>query len=72
MHSLIDYSTTDPLALIGLGRALATHCAGGTQRLPRLLSAETALEMIIRGQPIGGERALELGLVDRLAASTFH
>lgn len=43
--------------------------AGGTQRLPHLVGAETALEMIISGQPIGAERALELGLVDRLAPS---
>ncbi len=43
--------------------------AGGTQRLPRLIGAETALETILSGQPLRAERALELGLLDRLAAS---
>ena len=41
--------------------------AGGTQRLPRLIGAEDALEMIVLGHPISAERALILGLVDRLA-----
>ncbi|MCC6075903.1 3-hydroxyacyl-CoA dehydrogenase NAD-binding domain-containing protein [Pseudomonas sp. GCM10022188] len=43
--------------------------AGGTQRLPRLVGAETALDIILSGQPLRPERALELGLLDRLAAS---
>jgi len=43
--------------------------AGGTQRLPRLIGAVEALETILAGQPLRAERALELGLVDRLAAS---
>ncbi|MDD2058558.1 3-hydroxyacyl-CoA dehydrogenase NAD-binding domain-containing protein [Pseudomonas sp. GD03860] len=43
--------------------------AGGTQRLPRLIGAEPALEMMISGQPINASRALELGLLDRLADS---
>ncbi|WPP46539.1 3-hydroxyacyl-CoA dehydrogenase NAD-binding domain-containing protein [Pseudomonas sp. AN-1] len=43
--------------------------AGGTQRLPRLIGAETALETILSGQPLRAERALELGLLDRLADS---
>lgn len=41
--------------------------AGGTQRLPRLIGAGPALEMIVGGAPVSGKRALELGLVDRLA-----
>jgi 3-hydroxyacyl-CoA dehydrogenase len=40
--------------------------AGGTQRLPRLIGAEPALEMMISGQPVSAGRALELGLIDRL------
>ena len=35
--------------------------AGGTQRLPRLIGAAAALEIIASGQPISAERALELG-----------
>jgi 3-hydroxyacyl-CoA dehydrogenase len=42
--------------------------AGGTQRLPRLVGAEAALGMIVGGEPISGAAALQLGLVDRLAA----
>jgi 3-hydroxyacyl-CoA dehydrogenase len=40
--------------------------AGGTQRLPRLVGVEAALELIVSGQPIGAGRARELGLVDEL------
>ena len=43
--------------------------AGGTQRLPRLIGVQPALEMMISGQPIGAARAFELGLLDRLAGS---
>jgi 3-hydroxyacyl-CoA dehydrogenase len=43
--------------------------AGGTQRLPRLIGAEAALEMIASGQPINANRALALGLLDRVAQS---
>ena len=40
--------------------------AGGTQRLPRLLGPERALEMITSGSPIGAKAALAEGLVDAL------
>ena len=40
--------------------------AGGTQRLSRLVDTEDALEMMTSGAPIGADRALTLGLVDRL------
>ena len=36
---------------------------GGTQRLPRLIGAARAKEMIFTGDPIGAEEALSLGLV---------
>ncbi|WP_343079504.1 3-hydroxyacyl-CoA dehydrogenase NAD-binding domain-containing protein [Ostreiculturibacter nitratireducens] len=38
--------------------------AGGTQRLPRLVGAGPALDMILSGAAIGTERALEIGLID--------
>jgi 3-hydroxyacyl-CoA dehydrogenase len=38
--------------------------AGGTQRLPRLVGAEKALEMITGGDPIPAKAALALGCVD--------
>ncbi len=40
--------------------------AEGTQRLPRLVGVEAALEMIVTGQPIPAARAQALGLVDRV------
>ncbi|WP_313806559.1 3-hydroxyacyl-CoA dehydrogenase NAD-binding domain-containing protein [Sphingobium sp.] len=41
--------------------------AGGTQRLPRLVGVEAALDMIVSGAPISAAKAAETGLVDRLA-----
>lgn len=40
--------------------------AGGTQRLPRAAGVEAALDMIVSGKPVGAEKALALGIVDRL------
>jgi 3-hydroxyacyl-CoA dehydrogenase len=40
--------------------------AHGTQRLPRLVGVERALDMIVSGEPVTPERALELGLIDEL------
>jgi len=40
--------------------------AGGTQRLPRLIGAEAALEIITSARPVDAPRALDLGLVDAL------
>ncbi len=41
--------------------------AGGTQRLPRLVGIEKALEMILTGEPIGAKDALASGLIDAIA-----
>jgi len=38
--------------------------AGGTQRLPRLVGLEAALEMLLGGRPIAAPQALAWGLVD--------
>lgn len=40
--------------------------AGGTQRLPRLIGAGAALDMMLSGKPVTAEQALSLGLVDQL------
>ncbi|MEC4594339.1 MULTISPECIES: 3-hydroxyacyl-CoA dehydrogenase NAD-binding domain-containing protein [Nitrospirillum] len=42
--------------------------AGGTQRLPRLVGPAKALEMIVSGDPVTTAAALDIGLVDWLAA----
>ena len=41
--------------------------ASGTQRVPRLVGAEKALDMITSGKPVKAAAALEIGLVDRIA-----
>ena len=40
--------------------------AGGTQRLPRLVGLEEALDLILTGKRIPAERALRIGLVDEV------
>src|SRR5712672_347081 len=42
--------------------------AGGTQRLPRLVGIETALGMILWGDPISAQDALRHGLIDASVA----
>jgi enoyl-CoA hydratase/3-hydroxyacyl-CoA dehydrogenase len=39
---------------------------GGTQRLPRLVGSNKALELNLIGDPIGAEEAFEFGLVNRV------
>jgi 3-hydroxyacyl-CoA dehydrogenase len=40
--------------------------AGGTQRLPRIVGAEKALEMMTTGQHVPAPKCLEMGLVDAI------
>lgn len=68
------------LALVAALRVAADDCevglpevslgllpgAGGTQRLPRLIGAAPALELMLSGRRIGAKQALALGLVDRI------
>lgn len=42
--------------------------AGGTQRLPRLIGAEAAVEAISTGRQIGAKAAKEIGIIDHLVA----
>ena len=39
---------------------------GATQRLPRLVGRAWALDMLLMGEPIDAERALQIGLITRL------
>lgn len=43
--------------------------AGGTQRLPRLIDVDKALQMLLGGDSVGSKEALELGLIDGLATA---
>ncbi|WP_027799863.1 3-hydroxyacyl-CoA dehydrogenase NAD-binding domain-containing protein [Paraburkholderia dilworthii] len=43
--------------------------AGGTQRTPRLIGAQTALDLMLSGRHASAQEALALGLVDRLGGS---
>jgi len=40
--------------------------AGGTQRLPRLVGAQTAFDLILNGRQIDANQAMQLGLVDAM------
>ncbi|WP_198683486.1 3-hydroxyacyl-CoA dehydrogenase NAD-binding domain-containing protein [Peristeroidobacter agariperforans] len=40
--------------------------AGGTQRMPRLIGADQALEMIVTARPVDAGKGLELGFIDQI------
>jgi 3-hydroxyacyl-CoA dehydrogenase len=40
--------------------------AGGTQRLPRLIGVEKAIQMICNGEPVGAREAHEMGIIDAI------
>ena len=63
------YRIAAPGALIGLPEVTlgVIPGAGGTQRLPRLVGLDTALQMISTGKPVNAARALEIGLVHEVA-----
>ncbi len=46
--------------------------AGGTQRLPRLIGLDKAMDMIVSGLPVGAATARELGIVDAIAAGDIR
>ena len=65
----LRYAAED--AQIGLTEARigAIPGAGGTQRMPRVLGAARALELMLTGEPITGRRAEEIGLVNGAVAA---
>ena len=66
----LRYAVED--AQIGLTEARigAIPGAGGTQRLPRIVGAARALELMLTGEPVTGRRAQEIGLVHAAVAAT--
>jgi len=40
--------------------------AGGTQRMPRLIGIQSALDLILTGKSVNSKKALRLGLVDKV------
>jgi 3-hydroxyacyl-CoA dehydrogenase/enoyl-CoA hydratase/3-hydroxybutyryl-CoA epimerase len=66
-----DYriATDDPATRIGLPETTLglIPAWGGCTRLPRLIGAEKAAEVILKGKLYSAEEALKLGLVDEIA-----
>ena len=64
-----DYRIAAPTAPVGLPEVKLGLLpgAGGTQRLPRLIGAEKALQFILSGDPIPAPQAKTLGIVDAVA-----
>jgi len=58
----------DPSAQVGLPEVSlgVIPGAGGTQRLPRLIGIQKALEHVSQGQPVRVPKAAQLGMVDQL------
>jgi 3-hydroxyacyl-CoA dehydrogenase len=63
-----DYRVAAPKAPVGLPEVKLGLLpgAGGTQRLPRLIGAEKALQFILSGDPIPAPEARALGIVDEV------
>ena len=66
-----DFRVATPTARIGLPETKLGIMPGfgGSVRLPRLLGADSALEIIAAGKDIDGPGALKLGLVDAVVSS---
>lgn len=63
------YRVAIPSAKVGLPEVALGILpgAGGTQRVPRLIGVEKALDMIISGKPLTAPSALDQGLIDEIA-----
>ncbi len=66
------YRIAVPSARVGLPEVLigVMPGAGGTQRLPRLVGVDAAVDVITSGRQIGAKEALALGILDRVAEGT--
>ena len=63
------YRVAVPSARVGLPEVALGLLpgAGGTQRLPRIVGVEAALDMVTSGRNVPAKQALSMGLVDELA-----
>jgi 3-hydroxyacyl-CoA dehydrogenase len=64
------YRIAAPDAVVGLPEVKLGLLPGasGTQRLPRLAGADKALDMMLSGNPVPANKALEAGVIDRIAS----
>jgi 3-hydroxyacyl-CoA dehydrogenase len=64
-----DYRVCTPKSKFGLPEIMLGLIpgAGGTQRLPRLIGAQDALQMMLKGSNLKAEDAKKKGLVDEIA-----
>jgi len=62
------YRCAVPSAKVGLPEVTLGLLPGasGTQRTPRLMGPQAALDLMISGRPTAAEKALEQGLIDRI------
>lgn len=68
-----DHRIANPKAVLGLTetRLGIIPGAGGTQRLPRIVGVDKAIELICGGKILKAQAALELGLVDGLSETVL-
>ena len=62
---MVVASTRSSFGLAEVKRNLVAG-AGGLYRLPHAIGRNAAMELILTGEPLGAERAYQLGLVNRL------
>ncbi|MFB0874922.1 MULTISPECIES: 3-hydroxyacyl-CoA dehydrogenase NAD-binding domain-containing protein [unclassified Sphingobium] len=69
MALICHYRVAVPSAMVGLPEVKLGLLpgGGGTQRLPRLVGPEIALDVILKGDPVPAPEALRLGMIDGLA-----
>jgi 3-hydroxyacyl-CoA dehydrogenase len=63
-----NYRVAQPNAQVGLPEVKLGILpgAGGTQRLPRLIGVQAALDVIVSGDPVPAPQAAKLGIVDQI------
>jgi 3-hydroxyacyl-CoA dehydrogenase len=68
-YRIVEHDTKLGLPEVTLG---VVPGAGGTQRLPRLVGLQHALEMVSSGKNISAAQAKEIGLVDAVSANSIE